>query len=68
MIVFTKDLVETFDGSERRINIVGVFAKLGIFDLLKNGIKSNNFTWICLLNNRNIMLGPSYLTSPVAAL
>ena len=38
-MVFTKDLVETFDGSEHHINIVGVIDKLSIFDLLENGIK-----------------------------
>ena len=45
----TKDLLEAFNGSEHHINIVGVFTKLGIFDLLKNGIKSHDCTWIRLL-------------------
>ena len=51
-MVFTKDLVETFNGSEHHINIVGVFSKLGIFDLLENGIKSHNFTWIRILKQQ----------------
>ena len=39
MMVVMKELVETFDGSEHHINIVGVIDKLSIFDLLENGIK-----------------------------
>ena len=67
-MVVTKDLVDTLDVSKHRINIVGVFAKLGIFDLLENGINSHNCTWIRLLKQQDIMLGPLYSTSPVTAL